>query len=110
MYAIRSYYVFANNAFRSVRVDATQNKIYTLSENSVKLINGLKDDINVKVFYSKSIDERNPLYAEFLDKLTVMLRQLSDISKGKLHYKIYDPIALSRITSYNVCYTKLLRT
>ena len=41
-----------DNSFKSLRFDLTENKIYTLSDGTSKIINKVSDPINLKLYFS----------------------------------------------------------
>ena len=102
MYAIRSYYdsalstwvyrvavntslTFTGKAFRHMKL---------MVNSDTKNLNSVLEEDNLK----EKLEQENRL-----DKLQNELNQLSVIDKAMIS------LLLDRITSYNVCYTKLLR-
>ena len=44
-----------DNSFKSLRFDLTENKIYTLSDGTSKIINKVSDPINLKLYFSNNV-------------------------------------------------------
>ena len=44
-----------DNSFKSLRFDLTENKIYTLSDGTSKIINKVSDPINLKLYLSNTV-------------------------------------------------------
>ena len=52
--------VFSNTAFTSVRLDLTQNKLYTLSEGTRNVLSALDEPITLRLFLSRGLVTRLP--------------------------------------------------
>ncbi|RMG69457.1 MAG: hypothetical protein D6710_08755 [Nitrospirae bacterium] len=63
------------------RLDLTEKKLYTLSEATVKLIGNLKDNVNVKVLFSKDIPAPYSTQRRYVIDL---LRDYSRLSGGRI--------------------------
>lgn len=87
----------ANNLFRNFQIDFTQEKFFTLSQDTKKLLNNLQEPITAKVYYSKILSEKNPEFRLTFDKLRQLLKQYSNLSKGNFTYQIYNPQTLDSI-------------
>lgn len=62
--------------------DLTRNKIFTLADDTVKTLHGLKSDVNVTVFYAQN----DPVYPQLADLLKRYQGQ-----SAKFVYKFVDP-------------------
>ncbi len=88
--------LIANNYMRSVRYDFTEEKTFTLSNNTVEMLKNLKYPVVAKVYYSKVLEQRNPVFRQMFDKVRILLAQMSSESEGKFSYRIYYPEVLSK--------------
>lgn len=85
----------ANRWMRQLRYDFTQEQIYTLNQDTVALLQGLKHPVVAKLYYSKILEQRNPMFRQVFDKARVLLAQMAEASNGKFSYRIYHPEVLS---------------
>jgi len=67
-----------------LRLDLTANKSFSISEQTRKIISGLKDEIQITAFYSAT----NPMRQEATDLLETYKAE----GKGKLKVEVVDPI------------------
>ena len=108
--ASRRYYIFifilmllgfsglnlwANNWLRSLRLDFTQEKVFTLSDTSKKIAENLKRPIIAKLYYSRLLEERNPAVRQMFDRVRSLLAEISRLSDGQFSYQIYYPEVFS---------------
>ena len=102
MYAIRSYYALYARGMTTREIQGHLEEIYGVDV-SPTLISNITDAVidEVKAWQSRPLESVYPIV--YLDAIVVKSRQ-----DGRIRNKsVY--LALGRITSYNVCYTKLLR-
>ncbi len=80
--------MIADRAF--TRIDLTQNREYTISQSTKKLLRNLDDVVNVKVYFSKDL----PSYLASLPKsVRDLLDEFSAYGRGKLRVQWEDPTA-----------------
>lgn len=89
--------LLANNKLRNIRYDFTEEKIYTLSDDTGKLLSGLSQPVVARVYYSPVLGERNPDIRNLFDKLRLMLKKYADLSDGRFTFRIYNPQPLDEI-------------
>ena len=85
-----------NNYARSIKYDFTQEKIFTLTPSTQKLLQNLPDETTVKLYYTPELGRRNPEYRNMFDQIRLLLQQYADISDGKLSYAVYTPAPFSK--------------
>ncbi|MSP04144.1 MAG: ABC transporter [Acetobacteraceae bacterium] len=83
--------LFADAQLTQVRLDLTQQRLYTLSPGTRKILGDLKDPITLRLFYSRKLGSTVPIYGSFADRVQEMLQQYVSLSGGKLKLEIYDP-------------------
>ena len=88
--------LMANNYMRSVRYDFSEEKMFTLSKNTIEMLRNLEYPVVAKVYYSKVLEQRNPVFRQMFDKVRILLAQMSDEAEGKFSYRIYYPEVLSK--------------
>lgn len=85
----------ANNFADTLQYDATNEKIFTLTANTEKIINNLPERVTAKLYFSPILAERNSDIRRQFENLRVLLKKYRNASNGKFEYKIYYPKFLS---------------
>ncbi len=70
------------------RIDLTQDKIFTLSKASKKIVASLDDDVRVKVYFSPNLPAPyNNNYRYLVDQL----EEYNAASRGRVRFEVFDP-------------------
>lgn len=83
--------LFADAKLANVRLDLTQQRLYTLSPGTQKILAELKDPITLRLFYSRRLGSTVPVYGAFADRVQEMLQYYVSLSNGKLKLEVFDP-------------------
>ncbi len=81
-------YLLSNVA---IRWDATKDNLYSFSEGTEKIISELKEDVVIKVFFSKSVANIPPNIKTFAHRVQDFLSEYEQKSSGKITIETYDP-------------------
>jgi ABC-type uncharacterized transport system involved in gliding motility auxiliary subunit len=81
----------ATLGLRGVRIDLTQNRLYTLSEGAKNLLRNLKEPITLRLFFSKSIANDAPALSAYADRVRELLERFRDLSNGRIRLEVVDP-------------------
>ncbi|MFT5122684.1 MAG: ABC-type uncharacterized transport system involved in gliding motility auxiliary subunit [Kiritimatiellia bacterium] len=76
---------------RGMRVDMTEEKLYSLSEGTKTVLGELQDDVSVKFFYSKSGEETPVFLKQYAQRVQDLLHEYTVHSGGKVVIESYDP-------------------
>ncbi len=80
---------------RSLRVDITEQRIYTLSDGTKAILAGLRQPITVKLFYTKTAAMKGPdqirLYNSYYEFVKSLLGEYVAHSGGNLKLEVIDP-------------------
>lgn len=71
-----------------LRADLTENKQYTISESTKKVLAGLDDIVNIKVYFSKKLP---PYLTTLTDQVQDLLEEYRTYAKGNLNLEFVDP-------------------
>ena len=96
--------MFADARFVDVRADLTQDKIYTLSKGTRQILNGLKEPVTLRFFYSRRLGATVPAYGTYADHVREMLEEYASASHGKVKVEYYDPEPFSDTEDHAVAY------
>jgi ABC-type uncharacterized transport system involved in gliding motility auxiliary subunit len=83
--------IFAETRLAGVQADLTQQRLYTVSAGTRTVLSGLKDPITLRLYYSRALGSRIPVYAAYSDRVREMLREYARVANGKLRLEFYDP-------------------
>ncbi len=83
--------MFADARLANVQVDLTQNHIYTLSKGTRQILQGLKEPITLRLFYSRQLGSAVPVYGAYADHVREELREYAAVANGKIKLEFYDP-------------------
>lgn len=93
--AFFSLNILANNLTRNIQYDATEKKIFTLTESSKKILQHLPEPVLGKLYFSPVLEQRNPALRSIFDNIRLLLKKCRDVSNGNFDFKIYHPQFLS---------------
>ena len=85
----------ANRFLRIRQYDFTEEKIYTLSPASEKILREIPEKITAKFYYSPILGERNPEIRIMYDRIRLLLQRFQNLQPDKFSYRIYNPEPLS---------------
>ncbi len=80
---------------RPLRVDVTENRLYTLSEGTQNIIRAISEPVTLKLFYSKTAALKGPesmrLYNNYYVYVRDLLKEYAKLSGGKIRLEFVDP-------------------
>lgn len=80
---------------RSLRLDITDQKLYTLSEGSKAIVGSLNQPVKIKLFYTKTAAMKGPDNIRFFNNYYVYVRAILDeyirAAKGNIQLEVIDP-------------------
>jgi ABC-type uncharacterized transport system involved in gliding motility auxiliary subunit len=74
-----------------LRYDATEEKLYTISEGSRQILNELEDPVRVKFYFTSHNEELPPTFKGYAQRVQELLEEYAKISGGKLQLEVFDP-------------------
>ncbi len=83
--------IFANEALDTVRLDLTERKLFTLSDNTREVLSSIDEPITLRLYFSEELGKRNPDYATYFDRVRALLEQYRSISRGKIRLEFHNP-------------------
>src|ERR1700722_16100195 len=96
--------MFSDARLGDIRADLTQGKIYTLSNGTKQILDGLKEPITLRFFYSRRLGATIPSYGAYADHVSEMLEEYASASHGKVKVELYDPEPFSDTEDRAVAY------
>ncbi len=84
--------MLSNIALRGMRLDLTQNRLYTLSPGTREVLGDLKEPINLYFYFSRDVAAKQaPLLMPYANRVREFLEELATRSGGKIHLRVIDP-------------------
>ncbi|UCF84093.1 MAG: GldG family protein [Desulfobacteraceae bacterium] len=78
-------------SYASIRWDATEDKIYSLSQGTKKILSGLAESVTIKFFYSRSNRDLSTNIKLYAKRVREFLSEYEHASSGRLKVEEYDP-------------------
>lgn len=86
-----SFTLLNNWLLSGLRLDLTENKLYTVSEGSRKLLKDIDEPINLYFFFSDKITQGLPPLRNYALRVKELLQEFELLSEGKVILHIIDP-------------------
>jgi ABC-type uncharacterized transport system involved in gliding motility auxiliary subunit len=84
--------MLSNVGLRGVRLDLTQNKLYTLSKGTQQVLGDLKEPVNLYFYFSRdAAAKQSPLLMPYAARVREFLEEVSARAGGKIHLQAIDP-------------------
>jgi ABC-type uncharacterized transport system involved in gliding motility auxiliary subunit len=96
--------MFSDARLGDIRADLTQGHIYTLSKGTKQILDGLKEPVTLRFFYSRRLGATIPVYGTYADHVSEMLQEYASASHGKVKVELYDPEPFSDTEDRAVAY------
>ena len=87
--------LLSNHFLRLWQYDLTEEKIYTISDASRKILQDVPENVTAKLYYSPILGQRNASLRFMADRVILMLQRFHNVAPDKFDYKIYNPEHLS---------------
>ncbi|MGH7013023.1 MAG: GldG family protein [Stellaceae bacterium] len=96
--------VIAGNLLSGMRVDLTQERLYTLSPATRTTLAKIDESITLRLYYSPQLGREIPAYGVFADRVREMLEEYAAVAKGKLILQVLDPEPFSPVEDRAVAF------
>jgi len=84
--------MLANVALRGVRLDLTQNRLYTLSPGTSEVMRQLQEPVNLYFYFSRDTAAKQaPLMLPYATRVREFLEEVAARSNGKVNLRVIDP-------------------
>ena len=85
----------SNLLLQGIRLDLTENRLYTLSGGTENILAGIEEPINLYFFYSDRATANIPYLRTYAGRVKETLQEFVQQSEGKLRLSIIDPLPFS---------------
>jgi ABC-type uncharacterized transport system involved in gliding motility auxiliary subunit len=84
--------MLSNLALRGVRLDLTQNRLYTLSPGTKQVLGEIKEPINLYFYFSRdAAAKQSPLIMPYAARVREFLEEVTARAGGKIRLQVIDP-------------------
>lgn len=83
--------VLAFNGLRSARLDLTEEKLYTLSDGSLRVLKSIEEPITLRFYFSQKLANQTPQILAYGQRVREMLEEFESVAGGKLRLEVIDP-------------------
>ncbi|MDB6084999.1 MAG: transporter gliding motility auxiliary component [Gammaproteobacteria bacterium] len=84
--------MLSNAGLRGLRVDLTQNKLYTLTPGTQQVLAELKEPVTLYYYFSRDVAaKQSPLLLPYASRVREFLEEIAARSGGKVHLRATDP-------------------
>ncbi|HMK87501.1 MAG TPA: Gldg family protein [Steroidobacteraceae bacterium] len=84
--------VLSNLGLRGMRLDLTQNRLYTLSAGTKQVLAEIKEPINLYFYFSRdAASKQAPLIMPYATRVRELLEELAARAGGKIRLQVIDP-------------------
>ncbi len=84
--------MLSNLGLRGMRLDLTQNRLYTLSPGTKQVLAELKEPINLYFYFSRdTAAKQSPLLMPYATRVREFLEEMAARSGGKIRLSVIDP-------------------
>jgi len=87
--------ILSDHALRGARLDLTENRLYTLSPGTLRLVAGLKEPLNLYYFFSHEATASAPPLRAYATRVREVLEELAARSGGRIRLHVVDPLPFS---------------
>lgn len=98
--------MLSNLALDNMRLDLTEQKLYTMSEGTLKVIDSIQQPINLYLFFSDRASAENAHLRNYARRVRELLEEYAHHSDGRLILHVIDPAPYSeeedRATEFNL--------
>ncbi|WP_100656390.1 Gldg family protein [Alteromonas flava] len=90
-----SLVIVNNQVLNNVRIDLTENQVYSLSEGSKAVLADIDEPINLYFFYSDTATKGMTGLRNYANRVESLLREYESASNGKIRLQVIDPVPFS---------------
>ena len=87
--------MLAGLTLRNLRVDLTENDLYTLSDGTVNILESLDEPITLRLYFSDSASEDLPQIRRYADRVWELMEEMASRADGRLEIERIDPLPFS---------------
>ena len=83
--------IASNSMLHNIRLDFTENKLYSLSSGTQEILAAIKEPIILRLYFSKTLAQNHPYLTGYANRVKDLLLQYKSLAKGKIILSIIEP-------------------
>jgi ABC-type uncharacterized transport system involved in gliding motility auxiliary subunit len=87
--------IISNQLFQGAKIDLTENRLYTLSDGTKRILESIDEPINLYLFWSDKAAEGIPSLRDYANRVREMLEEFQGAADGKIRLSVIDPLPFS---------------
>ncbi len=87
--------MIANNALKGFRFDLTENRLFTLSEGTGRILENLEEPVALQLYFSQDASREIPQLRAYARRVDELLQEFVSRAGGKLMVERVDPAPFS---------------
>ncbi|NND64993.1 MAG: hypothetical protein HKM24_03415 [Gammaproteobacteria bacterium] len=87
--------MLSNVLLRGLRVDLTENNLYTVTKGTKNILKEIDEPINLYYFFSDRATANIPRLRDYATHVRELLEEFESLAKGKIKLSVLDPVAFS---------------
>jgi ABC-type uncharacterized transport system involved in gliding motility auxiliary subunit len=87
--------IISNQVFKGWRIDLTENKLYTLSDGSKRILEKIEEPINLYFYFSDKATENIPSLRSYANRVRELLEEIQTEADGQVTLNVIDPLPFS---------------
>jgi ABC-type uncharacterized transport system involved in gliding motility auxiliary subunit len=87
--------IVTNQLFKGLRIDLTDNRLYTLSDGTKRIVEKIDEPINLHFYFSDKATENIPSLRSYANRVRELLEEIEDAADGKISLSVIDPLPFS---------------
>ncbi|MGH8109686.1 MAG: Gldg family protein [Arenimonas sp.] len=81
----------SSHLFKGISFDLTKNRLHTLSDGTLKIIESIDEPIMLKLYYSETAARELPQFRVYSQRVRELLESIAEKSNGKIVFQEIDP-------------------
>jgi ABC-type uncharacterized transport system involved in gliding motility auxiliary subunit len=84
-----------NTLLRGLRVDLTENRLYTLTDGTKEILESIDEPVNLYLYFSEQAAQDLPFLGTYAQRVEELLLEFRQVAGDQLNVKIIDPAPFS---------------
>ena len=87
--------IISNQLFKGLRIDLTNNNLYTLSDGTIRILENIAEPLNLHFYFSDQATAGIPTLRSYANRVREMLEEFEDVADGNINLRVIDPLPFS---------------
>ena len=94
--------IASDRVFQGWRIDLTENRLYTLTEGTERILDNLEEPLHLYFYFSDRATRNIPTLRDYAGRIQEVLEEFEDAARGNLILDIIDPLPFSEDEVFKV--------